>query len=136
MVFSLRRAARAASHRLDIALAPIGLSAGQFTILSALAATAESPSLGAARLCRTLAMDRSTLNRNLAPLLSRGLIARDGGRGRTGLRYRLTGDGADLLQTAGMAWQTVQRDLIGGIGGAEAGRVLAALDRITSVAQK
>lgn len=134
VTFHLRRAARAASHRLDAALAPLGLTAGQFTILGALAAETDAEGANAARLGRRLAMDRSTLNRNMAPLTQAGWVVVSGGRGRGGLRYRLSADGEDLLVAAVGPWQAQQKDLIAAVGGAEAARFLAALDRVTATA--
>ncbi len=62
---ALNKAARATSRRYDAALKPVGITSGQFTILSALLQD-RPPALGA--LAEALGMDRTTLSRNLKPL--------------------------------------------------------------------
>lgn len=130
LVFHLRRAARAASRALDEALADLGLNASQFTVLSALAADgAGQTTLGA--LARRLAMDRSTLHRNLRPLQKAGLIDITGNRGRRGSTVALTENAARLLTEAAERWQPCQRELVARIGETDAGRLLGILGRVT-----
>src|SRR5690606_24493942 len=68
--FRLRRAARQVSQLYDHALAGAGLTVNQYSLLR----HARTPqSLG--ELAASLGMDRTTLTRNLRPLLRDGLLA-------------------------------------------------------------
>ncbi len=77
MAQALRRAARAVSREYDAAFAPSGLSVGQFSTLAALDRI-EPLRLG--QLAEGLGMDRTTLNRNLAPLERKGLVSSQANR--------------------------------------------------------
>ena len=131
LVFHLRRTARLASRALDQALAGLGINASQFTVLSALAASADSAVLTLATLARRLAMDRSTLHRNLRPLQQAGLIVLAASRGRRGSTVRLSEDGARLMRAAAERWQPCQRDLVARIGDGDASRLLGILNRFS-----
>ena len=61
----VQRAARALARRFDDALRPVGLTQGQFSLLTALNRT-EPPTIGA--VADLLALDRTTLTANLKPL--------------------------------------------------------------------
>jgi DNA-binding MarR family transcriptional regulator len=108
LALHLGRAARAAIRAFDAALKPIGLTAGQYTLLVALARP-EPPPLQA--LADELAMDRTTLIANLKPLERRGLVASvvpEGGRAR---HLALTPEGQVLLRRAVPVWRAVQERL-------------------------
>src|SRR6201997_2255230 len=67
----VQRAARALARRFDDALRPVGLTQGQFSLLTSLN-RAEPPTMGA--VANLLALDRTTLTANLKPLKRRGLV--------------------------------------------------------------
>jgi len=67
-----QRAARALARLFDIALKPIGISSGQFSLLMSLNRP-KPPNLGS--VAALLAMDRTTLTANLKPLERRELVA-------------------------------------------------------------
>ena len=67
-----QRAARALARRFDVALKPVGLTSGQFSLLMSLNRP-QPPNLR--RVASLLAMDRTTLTANLKPLERRGLVA-------------------------------------------------------------
>ena len=67
-----QRAARALARRFDLALRPVGLTNGQFSLLMALNRP-EPASMGA--VATVLAMYRTTLTAALKPLERRGLVA-------------------------------------------------------------
>jgi len=104
----VNRAARGITRRYDEALKPLGLTSGQFSILSALAQ--EAPvSLGT--VARLLGMDRTTLNRNLKPLVEGGLVAVGAGAADRRVRgLSLTAAGSTLVDSALPHWQAAQRD--------------------------
>ncbi|NJM35781.1 MAG: winged helix-turn-helix transcriptional regulator [Rhodomicrobium sp.] len=104
----LRTAARAVSRRYDQAFRHLGLTSGQFSTLAAL--LRDKPvQLG--QLAETLGMDRTTLNRNLNPLIAQGLVADS--RDEKDQRIRalvLTGKGRALLDRALPAWEAAQAE--------------------------
>src|SRR6201999_2569058 len=69
--FNFRKASRSVTQLFDQILAPIGLRSTQLTIL--ITGRLLGPS-SIARVARELVMDRSTLTRNLKPLLTMGLL--------------------------------------------------------------
>src|SRR3989442_5439261 len=80
---NLRRASRQISSFFDEAMADCGVRGTQFSLLTALAVGGEMP---LTRLADALALDRTTLTRNLAPLEREGLVPSlpsADGRGRT-----------------------------------------------------
>ncbi|MDE2350277.1 MAG: MarR family transcriptional regulator [Alphaproteobacteria bacterium] len=66
-----QRAARALARHFDSALAPVGITNGQFSLLMSLNRP-EPPAMG--DVARLLAMDRTTLTAALKPLERRGLL--------------------------------------------------------------
>jgi DNA-binding MarR family transcriptional regulator len=99
----VQRAARALARRFDDALRPIGLTQGQFSLLTSLN-RAQPPTMGA--VADLLALDRTTLTANLKPLERRGLVKvsvdRDDKRSR---RLILTPAGRGLLAAAAPIWK-------------------------------
>ena len=99
----VQRAARALARRFDDALRPIGLTQGQFSLLTSLN-RGEPLTMGV--VADLLALDRTTLTANLKPLERRGLVRvtvdRDDRRSR---RLTLTPKGRDLLADAAPIWK-------------------------------
>lgn len=97
-----QRAARAIARAFDAAFRPLGLTSGQFSLLTALNRP-KPPTLG--EVASLLAMDRTTLTANLKPLQARGLATSladpDDRRAR---RLGLTEAGHALLAVAGPVW--------------------------------
>lgn len=104
-----QRAARALARRFDVALKPVGLTSGQFSLLMSLNRP-EPPSLGS--VAALLAMDRTTLTANLKPLERRRLvrIAMDPDDGRVRL-LRLTPAGRAVLAKALPIWRQLHAQL-------------------------
>jgi DNA-binding MarR family transcriptional regulator len=100
-----RMTARAVTRAYDKALAPLGLEATQFTLLAAIMA---NPEKSITALADKLALERSSLSRNLKLLQTRGLIAPAGHGGRAAA-FGVTAAGADLLAEALPLWSKVQR---------------------------
>ncbi|MDW6024323.1 MarR family winged helix-turn-helix transcriptional regulator [Mesorhizobium sp. BAC0120] len=100
-----QRAARALARRFDVALAPIGITSGQFSLLMSLNRP-EPPSLGS--VAALLAMDRTTLTANLKPLERRGLVATETDPKDKRVRLlRLTPAGRAVLVEAAPIWKHV-----------------------------
>jgi DNA-binding MarR family transcriptional regulator len=100
-----RMTARAVTRAYDKALAPLGLEATQFTLLAAIMA---NPEKSITALADKLALERSSLSRNLKLLHGRGLIAPSGQGGRA-TAFVVTQAGYDLLAEALPLWADVQR---------------------------
>jgi DNA-binding MarR family transcriptional regulator len=107
-----RMAARAVTRAYDAALAPLGLEATQFTLLAAIAA---NPSRSVTAMADNLALERTSLSRNLALLKRRGLIGAAASRGRS-VSYRVTVEGETLIAAALPLWREVQAGFEAQIG--------------------
>jgi DNA-binding MarR family transcriptional regulator len=114
VMFNVRKAARGLSRRYEEALRPLGLKAGQFSILAALLDAGDA-ALGT--VSQRLGMDRTTLNRNLRPLERRGLVAShpDPEDGRT-RRIALTAEGRQVMDRAIPLWRQAQADSLARLG--------------------
>lgn len=120
LCLAVQRAARALARRFDAALAPLGLTNGQFSLLMAL--NRPQPP-GMAAVADLLAMDRTTLTAALKPLERRGLVrvTVDPGDRRARLLH-LTARGRRLLARAVPVWTQEHRDLEKGLRSADAAR--------------
>lgn len=108
-----QRAARALARRFDLALQPVGLTNGQFSLLMSLNRP-EPPTIGS--VATLLAMDRTTLTANLKPLERRGLLKvtvdKEDRRSR---RLALTAAGRALLARAFPIWKETHAEIEIGI---------------------
>ena len=111
--FSLRKAARAVTQMYDEALKPSGLRATQFSLLSMVKNTGPT---GITELAKTLVTDRTTLTRNLKPLLSQELLEVVDGADRRQRPIALTSRGRDTLAQALPLWREVQARMAEGLG--------------------
>lgn len=111
--FSLRKASRLATQRFDEALKPSGLLITQFTILAAIASVGSGTMNG---LAAGLAMDRTTLTRNLKPLERDGLIQIEPGLDQRERMVELTEAGHARLAQAFPFWQQAQAQVIEALG--------------------
>jgi DNA-binding MarR family transcriptional regulator len=104
----VRTAARAVTRAYDEALRPVGLRVTQFTIL---VAAALDDALSITALAKFMGMDRSTLTRNLAPLVREGLL-RVGHEGwRRSRAVQITKQGRSRLRQALPLWEKAQDTL-------------------------
>lgn len=104
LCLSVHRAARTLARRFDAALAPFGISHGQYSLMMSLNRP-DAPRLGDA--AAFLAMDRTTLTANLKPLERRGLVEiRPDPEDRRSRRLYLTRAGRALLKQAVPVWRT------------------------------
>src|SRR3954470_23134027 len=111
---ALRRAAREITQRYERALAPSGVKATQFPILVALG---ERDAIPLTPLADALALDRTTLTRNLRILEGRGLVtigaAAHDGRMRV---VSITGEGLRVLAQAVELWRAEQDEIVAAFG--------------------
>jgi DNA-binding MarR family transcriptional regulator len=105
----LRKATRVVTQMYDAALAPVDLKATQFTLLATLARRGGLP---LTRLAEILVMDRTTLTRNLKPLVAKGLIETESESDQRVRKISLTGEGRAAFEQALPAWEAVQRRFV------------------------
>ncbi len=124
---NLRRTTRAVSRIYDQALAPTGLKANQFNILITVSSLtpATMPAVAEA-----LAMERTTLLRNLGPLKAAGYVVTTAGSGRRPDHIDLTVTGLAVLTHAIKAWQVAQRQITEQLGGSHSAQLLQGLGRL------
>jgi DNA-binding MarR family transcriptional regulator len=110
---NLRKASRVVTQVYDAALQPTGLKATQFTLLANLATLGDLP---LTRLADAMVMDRTTLTRNLKPLVAKGLIdiARDDDQRVR--RIGLTPPGRAAFDEALPHWRNAQSRFVEGLG--------------------
>lgn len=103
LCFAAQRAARVLARHFDDLFRPLGLTNGQFSLLTSLNRP-EPASIGA--VASLLAMDRTTLTAALKPLERRGLLeTRVDPKDRRGRRLILTPAGHRLLLAALPIWR-------------------------------
>ena len=125
---NLRRTTRLVSRIYDKALQPVGVKASQFNVLVVIAS---SDPATVPRVAAALAMDRTTLLRNLGPLKAAGYLQVLAGSGRRPDEISLTMAGQNTLMLATKAWQAAQRQVTQQLGGGHAAQLLQGLGRLT-----
>ena len=109
-----QRAARSLARRFDLALRPVGLTNGQFSLLMSLNRP-QPASIGAVAL--TLAMDRTTVTAALKPLERRALVSQSAdSTDRRSRLLALTAEGHAVLQKALPIWRAVHGEIDGVLG--------------------
>jgi DNA-binding MarR family transcriptional regulator len=112
--FTARLLSRVISGVYDDALAGVGLKVSQFSLLNAIA-KGEDPR--PAELAKSLAMDESTLSRNVARMCARGWLRLEPGEeDRRSHQITVTERGMALLERGYPAWQKAQRQLMERLG--------------------
>jgi len=115
----MRRATRRVTQLYDHALEPSGLTVNQFGLLGYLHgasfAPAHASSIGT--IAEWLGMDPTTLNRNLKPLLAKGMVknAADPADGRVRI-VAITDKGLRTLRAALPRWREAQAEVEKAIG--------------------
>jgi len=130
---NLRQATRAVTGLFDDALRPTGVRISQLSVLVALALADE---VTVSKLAGLLALDRTTLTRNLAPLERRGLVETVSGADARHRVLRLTGKGRAALARALPVWKRVQARLIAGLGAGRWKALLQGLRGAASLARR
>jgi DNA-binding MarR family transcriptional regulator len=125
----VRTLSRLVTRAYDDALRPTGLKASQLAVLAAVDAL-DAPSIVA--LSRALLMDRTTLSRNLRPLVAAGLIVqREDGRSRTAA---ITPEGQSVIKEAFPLWRRAQGAMLQRMGRPLVDTTRAQLRRLRSTA--
>jgi len=130
--FNTRRATRLVTQYYDKALAPVGIRSTQYSLLSLLSMMGEAPMQEVAYV---LAMDRTTLTRNLNPLLREGLVEVRVGSDRRARPLRLTAKGQSTLEKALPYWQKAQSGLVDEIGAEQWDALMRGLHQISMIVE-
>ncbi|RME33655.1 MAG: MarR family transcriptional regulator [Gammaproteobacteria bacterium] len=124
-MFNLRKASRVVSRRYEQEMKASGLLPTQFSLLVAVRLMGPAPMT---ELAAALSMDRTTLSRNLRPLLREGCLSLDAcGPDRRRRLIRLTPTGEERLRGALPCWQRAQESVEGVLGPGRLERLLADL---------
>jgi DNA-binding MarR family transcriptional regulator len=130
---TLRMATRSVTRLYDHALSRAGLRATGFAILSVLAVDGSLP---VSELAGRLAMDRTTCTRELAPLVSEGLVEITAGSDRRRRLVRLTVPGERKRSRAHLEWEQVQQEVADEFGEARIGELLNGLRRLLAASDR
>lgn len=130
--FNFRKASRCLTQLFDDELAPTGLRSTQLVVLM----TAYLLGPGSmARMAREMVMDRSTLTRNLRPLMDRGLLKVTKDEGRRSQKVELTAKGKKSMMQAVPYWKKAQQAVEEKLGDKRFDRVLGDLVDIISLSR-
>lgn len=129
--FNFRKASRAVTQLFDTVLQPSGLRSTQFVILTAVGANGR-PNLPA--LARALNVDRSTLTRNLQPLVREGFLRISGNKGERASSVRLTPKGERMVAATVPLWEKAQTRFVEQFGGKRWQSMLESLNRVVDAA--
>jgi DNA-binding MarR family transcriptional regulator len=108
--FAVRRAARAITQHYDRCLRPTDLRATQFTLLVVLALEGPTP---LSRVADLLGTERTTLTRNLRPLVARGLVTIGSHEDRRIQLLEATPKGVAAARRGLPYWREAQRSIAG-----------------------
>lgn len=134
LCFRSRRVSRVLTRLYDEALRPLGIQATQLTLMSGIAGAGErGQTMG--RLTEMLAMDPTTLSRNLRPLERSGLaeIAKSEKDRRVRVA-KLTPEGERVLSEALPIWRRAQDQVVKALGEEAALDLRDRLDATSSAA--
>jgi DNA-binding MarR family transcriptional regulator len=129
-----RKASRSVTQLYDQFLAPSGLRSTQLVVLLG-AYVLGSSSLR--KLADELAMDRSTLTRNLKPLILQRLLRTVPGKGRGRSKaIEVTSRGQQKLLSAAPLWQQAQDSMCDRLGRERLKRVMQDLAKVTDAVRR
>ena len=122
----LRRTARKVTQSYDRALRPAGIKLTQYSVL---ANVGQDDGLSITELAERMAMDRTTLTRNLRPMARAGWIEIGPGPDRRSRAVGITDAGRRVFETAFPLWQDVERRFRRSLGRDTAADLRRLLDR-------
>ena len=123
--FRLRKLARLVSQRYDRELAPAGININQYSILR----RAQREPRGVSELARELGMDRTTLTRDLKPLIAAGWVELASGEDARLRLVHITASGKRLLARAQPLWRKAQDAIDDSLGANHIAALHGQLDR-------
>jgi DNA-binding MarR family transcriptional regulator len=133
LCFRARRVSRTLTRIYDEALRPLGLQATQLTLLNAVAMAGEGATMG--RLADVLAMDPTTLSRNLRPLAKAGLVRAAPHPADARVRLAsLTPAGERVVEEALPLWTQAHRRVVAALGAGPAAELRERFDAAAAAA--
>lgn len=130
LLMNTRMAARAVTRRYDRELRPFGVTAAQFTILSMMSTR---PEHSVTDLAKAIAMDRTTLSRNLDLLERKRLIAGHEAEKGNGRIVSLSDEGEVLVPRLLPVWRQLQSEMNALLGGEAMDALIAGLQRLPQI---
>lgn len=131
--FAVRKMTRAVTQLYDHHLSEAGLRITQFTLMNAISGFGQVPVYV---LAEELVMDRTTLTRNLKPLIKAGLVASVADQKDARVRnLSLTPEGSERLKLATPYWERAQAEFVEKVGEnswAEVSQGISLIDRALS----
>ena len=131
--FNTRRATRLVTQYYDKALAPTGLRSTQYSLLNALSMLGEASMQDMSTM---MAMDRTTLTRNLSPLLKKGLVKVSVGSDRRSRPIKITPRGKSALEEALPYWQKAQSHIVDSFGADNWDQLMRGLHQISMIVEE
>jgi DNA-binding MarR family transcriptional regulator len=125
--FRVRMLNRMVTAIYDEALAGVGLKTSQFNLLVAAANREETRP---AELAKLLAMDESTLSRNVERMCTKGWLRLEAGDDRRSHRIKLTEKGIGLIRKGYPAWEKAQEEVNRRLGSDSVTALRSALRRL------
>jgi DNA-binding MarR family transcriptional regulator len=131
MAAHLKRASRRADQIYEEQLRAVGLKGTQFTLLRALS---ETGAIGIQAFAEVLRMDRTTLTRNLNPLLQAGYLkVTPDAQDKRSKKVQITPAGLFILQEALPLWQKAQQQVLDYMG-SDSATLLSLLKKVSQMA--
>ena len=130
--FNLRKAARAVTQVYDEALKPTGLRATQLSLLAMISGIGP---ITISELSKQMVMDRTTLTRNLKPLIAQNYVTMTIGEDRRQRSVELTPKGRNCLEKATTLWEIIQRDISDSLGSKKWNELMKSLDAAIDTAK-
>ena len=112
-----RRRSRELTRAFEKAMRGAGLRGTQFTLLATLIQTGSLPTT---RLAEFLGLERTTLTRNLGPLLRHGYVEVEEGQDRRVRKARITSAGKEAARRAYPFWRKAQDAALAAAGAGRA----------------
>lgn len=131
--FNTRRATRLITQYYDKALAPAGLRSTQYSLLNALSMLGETSMQDISTI---MAMDRTTLTRNLSPLVKKGLVKVSVGSDRRSRPITVTAKGKSTLEKALPYWQEAQSHILDAVGAKQWDTMMRGLHQISMIVEE
>ena len=122
-------AARAMTRRYDAQLQRFGVSVVQFSVLMVLRQGREEP---VSHMAQRIAMDRTTLIRNLELLTRKGLVSSAPAAKGNGRIFKLTAEGKSLAEELVPHWQAAQTEVRELLDPPQSEHLLSALRALTA----
>lgn len=128
--FKLRSLSRRVTQLYDQTLAPAGLKVTQYSLLALARRPLGQAAPGVAELSRALFTDRTTLTRNLRPLVDRGLVELGHGNDARSKAVKVTAAGETAFQAARPLWRQAQDRILTTVGAQEVAALHLLIDRL------